>query len=59
MGPPEGNRLRQLEADIFRSKKSEIVKDFNKRKWDGSVQMNRAADILVSDVVKNALIEYE
>lgn len=59
MSPPDGSRLRQLEADVFQSKKAEIMKELKKRKWDGSVEMNRVADKTVSEVVKSSMIEIE
>lgn len=56
MSPPDGSRLRKLEADIFQSQKAAIVKELNKKKWNGSEEMNSLADIKVCEVVKRSLI---
>ena len=55
----DGNKLRCLEEAVFRSQKASIVKEMKKRKWDGSNEMNKLADITVSDIFKKALLQTE
>ena len=53
----DGNRLRRLEEAVFRSQKASIVKEMKKKKWNGSDEMNKLADLTVSSIFKKALLQ--
>ena len=55
----DGNRLRRLEEAVFRSQKNSVVKEMKKKKWDGSDEMNKLADLTVSSIFQKALLEIE
>ena len=55
----DGNRLRRLEEAVFRSQKATIVKEMKRKKWDGSDEINKVADITVSSSLKKALLQIE
>lgn len=55
LSPPNGRKLRQIEERIFRSQQGVILKELNNRKWKGTPEQNRAADLKVSYIVKMAL----
>ena len=55
LSSPDGNRLRQLEEQVFRSQKRAISKEL-KQKWSGSKEQISFADSKISDIVKKALL---
>ena len=55
LSSPDGNRLRQLEEQVFRSQKRSILKEM-KQKWNGSREQNSIADSKISEIVKKALL---
>ena len=55
LGPPEGEKLRKIEAQVFRSQRRAILKDLNNRKWKGSKEQNQYSDMKVSAVIKKAI----
>ena len=52
------DKLREIEKSIFKLVKEEVSKKFEGG-WDGGIEVNREADKVVSNKVRNSLRIYE
>ena len=52
---PTGKVLRRLEARVFQSQKSSILKELKEKEWVGSKNQNMFSDEKISTVVKRML----